>query len=105
MAEAGLTLSSTRRVPPESFDAFTGLVAAPGSRDALVLTSPHQHWMPELAVARGEITTFSDGRCQGRHKYSRGPSSRPCPRQPPHCLYRQEPLLLTGSASTVAYSI
>ena len=56
---------------------FKGLVAAPTftaqgwSMDS-VITSLNATWMPELAVAYSEITTFMDSRW-GRHEYSHWP--------------------------------
>ncbi|RDX45951.1 hypothetical protein OH76DRAFT_1532164, partial [Lentinus brumalis] len=37
-----------------------------------VITTPNQHFVPKFAVARDEITTFTDGRW-GYHEYSRWP--------------------------------
>ena len=54
--------------------AFDGMVAAPGFSTASAFTSPNQRWVPEFAVAHGEITTYADGRW-GRHEYSRWPQA------------------------------
>ncbi|TFK84576.1 hypothetical protein K466DRAFT_496324 [Polyporus arcularius HHB13444] len=70
--------------------AFTGIVAAPGFSQWSVFTTPNADWVPEFAIAHGEITTFSDGRW-GHHEYSRWPQAFdrhdfhiPCiPRSPP----------------------
>ena len=56
---------------------FDGLVAAEaysaqGWRTDFVVTTPNAKWVPEIAVAHSEITTFDDGRW-GRHEYSRWP--------------------------------
>ena len=53
-------------------DAFTGIVAAPGFSHKSVFTTPNATWVPEFAVAHGDITTYSDGRW-GHHEYSRWP--------------------------------
>ncbi|RDX43310.1 hypothetical protein OH76DRAFT_1361389, partial [Lentinus brumalis] len=45
---------------------------APGFSEESVFTSPNADWVPEFAVAHGEITTYSDGRW-GHHEYSRWP--------------------------------
>lgn len=59
--------------------AFEGKAAAQGFSHMSVFTTPNQDWVPEFAVARGEITTYTDGRW-GRHEYSRWPQaySRDC---------------------------
>lgn len=66
------------------------MAAAAGFSSLSVFTTPNQSWVPEFAVARGEITTYADGRW-GRHEYSRWPQAyaRDClhvaciPRKPP----------------------
>ncbi|KAI9068227.1 hypothetical protein FKP32DRAFT_1555812, partial [Trametes sanguinea] len=39
-----------------------------------VFTTPNQQWVPEFAIAHGEITAYADGRW-GRHEYSRWPQA------------------------------
>ncbi|KAJ8474040.1 hypothetical protein ONZ51_g7480 [Trametes cubensis] len=75
-AEYGATLKRTvnGRAIPFKINAFDGMVAAPGFSTASVFTSPNQRWVPEFAVAHGEITTYTDGRW-GRHEYSRWPQA------------------------------
>ncbi|KAI9068667.1 hypothetical protein FKP32DRAFT_1561202, partial [Trametes sanguinea] len=51
-----------------------GRVAAEGFSKGSVFTTPNQQWVPEFAIAHGEITTYADGRW-GRHEYSRWPQA------------------------------
>ncbi len=51
---------------------FEGLVAAPGFSEMSVFTSPNQTFVPQFAIAHGEIVTYDDGRW-GLHEYSRWP--------------------------------
>ncbi|KAI1789693.1 hypothetical protein LXA43DRAFT_892434, partial [Ganoderma leucocontextum] len=45
---------------------------AQGWTTDFVITTPNAKWVPEIAVAHSEITTFDDGRW-GRHEYSQWP--------------------------------
>ena len=56
---------------------WEGIVAAEaykvqGWNTDFVVTTPNAKWVPEIAVAHSEITTFADGRW-GRHEYSQWP--------------------------------
>ena len=58
-------------------DPWDGFVAAEaynaqGWTSDIVITTPNAKWVPEIAVAHSEITTFDDGRW-GRHEYSQWP--------------------------------
>ncbi|OJT03696.1 hypothetical protein TRAPUB_5724 [Trametes pubescens] len=59
--------------------AFEGVVAGPGFSLLSVFTAPNQNWIPEFAIAHGEMMMYADGRW-GHHKYSRWPQvySRNC---------------------------
>ncbi|TBU34262.1 hypothetical protein BD311DRAFT_774071 [Dichomitus squalens] len=62
---------------PGSVGPWEALVAseaynAQGWSTDFVVTTPNAKWVPEIAVAHSEITTFDDGRW-GRHEYSRWP--------------------------------
>ncbi|KAI1785584.1 hypothetical protein LXA43DRAFT_899421 [Ganoderma leucocontextum] len=62
---------------PGAVGPWEGLVAAEaynaeGWTTDFVITTPNMKWVPEIAVAHSEITTFDDGRW-GRHEYSQWP--------------------------------
>ncbi|KAI1796810.1 hypothetical protein LXA43DRAFT_879388, partial [Ganoderma leucocontextum] len=72
-------LQPTRRGRPlpGAVGPWEGLVAAEaynaqGWTTDFVITTPNAQWVPEIAVAHSEITTFDDGRW-GRHEYSQWP--------------------------------
>nr|VWO99984.1 Protein SEY1 (EC [Ganoderma boninense] len=65
------------RPPLVAVGPWEGLVAAEaykaqGWATDFVITTPNAKWVPEIAVAHSEITTFDDGRW-GRHEYSQWP--------------------------------
>ncbi len=62
---------------PGAVGPWEGIVAAEAYRaqgwgTEIVVTTPNAKWVPEIAVAHSEITTFDDGRW-GRHEYSQWP--------------------------------
>ncbi|OJT03802.1 hypothetical protein TRAPUB_5531 [Trametes pubescens] len=90
--ESGAILRRTKlqTLDISTIQAFEGMAAATGFSSLSVFTTPNQSWVPEFAVAHGEITTYADGRW-GRFEYSRWPQAyaRDClhvaciPRKPP----------------------
>ncbi|KAI0723327.1 hypothetical protein C8Q76DRAFT_391695 [Earliella scabrosa] len=67
-----LRVTGEGNVGPLEVGPFQGLVAAPGFSFTSAFTTPNTTWIPRFAIARSEITTYTDGRW-GRHEYSRWP--------------------------------
>ena len=68
----GMMAKAISIVGPLEVGPFQGLVAAPGFSFTSAFTTPNTTWIPRFAIARSEITTYTDGRW-GRHEYSRWP--------------------------------
>ena len=53
----------------ELVDASIGILRAPSFSLMSVFSTPYANWKPWLAVAHGDITSYTD-RCWGDHEYS-----------------------------------
>lgn len=70
---------------PGTVGPFDSFVAARGFGASSVVTSPNSNWVPRFAIARSEITTYTDGRW-GMHEYLRWPQAFACDLFHIHCI-------------------